>query len=141
MDKKFNVIKITGLKGLFIAAFIVGCLIAGFLIFPGWVSMHIWNFTAGFFNQMPVMTLIHGILLWCIVALSLYALNQGDFAISFGHSSPMPGNEERIKEILRQINEKNAGLIPLEKDLLKKNDEKINNDDSHEEENDDKIAK
>lgn len=141
MDKKFNVIKITGLKGLFIAAFVVGCLVAGFLIFPGWVCMHIWNFVVGFFADMPRMSMLHGVLLWCIVALSLYALNQGNFSISIGHGMPVQRNEERIKEILRQINEKNAGIIPIDRAIDAKIDVSADKNDSHNQENDDKIAK
>lgn len=130
MNKKFSVIKINGFKGLLLALFIIGCLIAGFLIFPGWICKSIWNFIAGYFMQMPVMTLVHGILLWCIIALSVYASNKGNLAISIGTSMPVNRNEERIKEIIKQINEKNSKIVPLSK----KND---NIDD----ESDDKIAK
>ena len=130
MNKKFNVIKINGFKGLLLAGFIVGCLIAGFLIFPGWIFKGLWNFMAGYFEQMPVMTLIHGIMLWCIIALSLYATNRGNFAISFGTSTPMPNNEERIKEIIKQINENNAKIMPISK-----------KSDNIEDESDDKITK
>lgn len=130
MNKKFSVIKINGFKGLLLALFIIGCLIAGFLIFPGWICKNIWNFIAGYFMQMPVMTLVHGILLWCIIALSVYASNKGNLAISIGTSMPVNRNEERIKEIIKQINEKNSKIVPLSK----KND---NIDD----ESDDKIAK
>lgn len=137
MNKKFNVIKINGLKGLFIAAFIIGCLIAGFLIFPGWLCMHVWNFVAGFFTDMPTMNMLHGAILWCIVALSLYAINKGNLSISFGHSAPVvAANEERIKEILRQINEKNTQIIASEKQIDDNHSENSQNDN-----NDDKIVK
>lgn len=137
MNKKFNVIKITGFKGLFIAAFVVGCLIAGFLTFPGWVFMNLWNFAADSFTQMPRMNMLHGTMLWCIVALSLYALNQGNFSISLGSSAPMPGNEEKIKEIIRQINEKNATIVPVERLAEKNADETSQNTEEH----DDKMIK
>ena len=114
MRRNYNIIKISGLKGVFFAIFIVGCLIAGFLTFPGWVCMHIWNFVAGLFSSMPEMSLVHGILMWCIVALSVYALNQGNFSISFGGAPVSSPSEERIKEILRQVHEKNSSIIPLD---------------------------
>lgn len=115
MNKKINVIKINGFKGILLAVFIIGCLIAGFLIFPGWVCKNIWNFTAQYFSAMPSMTLLHGSILWVIVALSTYALNKGKLSISIG-SSPVPTyreyNEARINDILRQISEKNASILP-----------------------------
>lgn len=116
MNRKINVIKINGFKGILLAGFIIGCLIAGFLIFPGWVCKNIWNFVAQYFNALPVMTLLHGTILWVIVALSTYALNKGKFAISFGSSTIPPyrdyNNEAKIKEILKKISEKNASIIP-----------------------------
>ena len=135
MNKKFSVIKINGFKGLFLAIFIVGCLIAGFLIFPGWICMHVWNFIADFFSIMPVMSIVHGIMLWGIIALSLYAINKNDFLISFGTSAPVISNEDRIKDIIKQINEKNAQIIPLAK-----NNDKINND-SEDADSQDKLIK
>lgn len=111
MKRNFNVIKIDGFKGLMMAAFVVCCLVAGFLSFPGWVCMHIWNFTAEYFPQMPQMTLLHGIMLWAIIALSFYALNKGNFSISFGSSRPMPANDERLKDILRKIQEENDAFL------------------------------
>ena len=133
MNKKFSVIKINGIKGILLAVFIVGCLIAGFLTFPGWVCMHIWNFTAGYFSAMPEMSLTHGIILWCIIALSIYALNKGNFAISFGSAVQPAPSEERIKEIIKQINEKNAQILPI----MKNND----NIDEDVHKNDDKMIK
>lgn|SRR5574344_2711081 len=118
MNKKVNIIKINGFKGVLTAVFIIGCLIAGFLIFPGWICMHIWNFIASYFTQMPLMNLIHGSMLWCIFALSFYAINKGNFAISFGTSTPVVNNDERIKEILRQISEKNATIMSKKNDNL-----------------------
>lgn len=128
MKRNFNVIRINGFKGLVIAAFVVGCLVAGFLIFPGWVCMNIWNYISGFFYQMPSMQMIHGIMLWAIIALSAYALNKGSFSVSIGSSVPMPANEERIKEIIKRINEKNAQIVPLDKFTDKDNDKSELND-------------
>ena len=137
MNKKFNIIRINGFKGLLLALFCVGCLIAGFLIFPGWVCMHVWNYFAGFFAQAPFMNLVHGVLLWCIVALSLYALNNGDFAISLGSASSISPNEESIREVFSKINEKNARNIILAKKHL----EEAAKSDNTESEHDDKLLK
>lgn len=130
MNKNFHVIKINGFKGLFLALFCLGCLIAGFLIFPGWVCMHIWNYIAGFFVQLPAMHVSHGILLWCIFALSFYAINRGDMTISFGTVSPIHPSDSRFSEVISKINERNAQILPVIKktedtdSLLHSGDEK-----------------
>ncbi len=134
MRRNYNIIKITGLKGVCIAIGIVCCLIAGFLTFPGWVCMNIWNFFASMFAQAPQMSLTHGVMLWSIIALSLYALNSGDFSISFGQPAPIPQNEAKIKEMLKKLQEKNVSIVPIEqviadleaqKDNLKESEDKI----------------
>ncbi len=99
MNKKYNIIKLSGFKGLVLIVFLAGSLVTGFLVFPGWVCMHLWNFAASFFDKIPQMEIIHGILLWCIAALSFYALNKNDIGISFGSVSP---SEERIRRIIAQ---------------------------------------
>lgn len=99
MNKKFNIIKLSGLKGVMLIIFLIGSLATGFLVFPGWIFMHLWNFAASFFYQVPQMELVHGIMLWCIAALSFYALNKNDIGISFGSVSP---SEERLRHIIAQ---------------------------------------
>lgn len=136
MNKKYSVIKINGFKGLVLALFIVGCLIAGFIIFPGWICMNIWNYIAGFFNTMPVMNMVHGSMLWCIIALSVYALNKDNLAISFGTATQRTPNEEKIKEIIKHFNEQNAQILPTDK----KNDN-IDDKDLSQNDNDDKIVR
>ena len=66
MKRNFNVIQINGIKGILLAVFLLGCLVAGFLTFPGWLCMNIWNYISGYFVDMPKMQLVHGVLLWCI---------------------------------------------------------------------------
>ncbi len=99
--------------------------------------MHVWNYIAGFFIQAPVMNIFHGILLWCIIALSIYALNKGELAISFGTTSRISPNEEKLREMFSKINEHNARNLSV---LKKYNDSDpvIENKDK---ENDDKLIK
>lgn len=109
MNKKFNVIKLAGLKGLFLIVFLVGCLATGLLVFPGWVCMHAWNFAGSFFLQMPQMNIVHGVVLWCIIGLSIYAINKNNFWISFNSVS---SNEERLKKMISE--EPLSKGIPME---------------------------
>ena len=99
MNKRFNIIQLSGIKGIFFIVFLIGCAIAGFLVFPGWVCMLVWNYAMSHFLDMPSMTILHGIILWCIIALITFQLNKKDFGISFKSVS---GDEERINNIIEE---------------------------------------
>ena len=63
MKKNFNVIQIKGFRGIIMAIFIVTCLSAGFIVFPGWLCMQIWNIIASYTLNIPLIALLQGILL------------------------------------------------------------------------------
>lgn len=101
MNRNLKVIKINGFRGVLTAIFVIGCLFAGFMIFPGWVFMQLWNYMASFFVAVPEMQLIHGSILWTIVALMIYAINNSRSLI--GISSHPTLNEDQIKEIMNKV--------------------------------------
>ena len=101
MNKNFKVIKINGFRGILLAIFIVGCLVTGFAVFPGWLSMHLWNYIASFFIAVPEMNLVQGIILWAIIALTVYGLNNNRALVGF--SSPPPLDEEQLKYIMKKV--------------------------------------
>ena len=72
MKKNMNVIQIKGIKGIIVAIFMVTCLAAGFIAFPGLVAMYGWNSMATHFVQIPPIGLFQGMLLWGIVAASYF---------------------------------------------------------------------
>ena len=61
--------------------------------------MLVWNYAMSHFLDMPSMTILHGIILWCIIALITFQLNKKDFGISFKSVS---GDEERINNIIEE---------------------------------------
>ena len=77
MRKNARIIQISGLRGLLFALFVVVCLIMGFVTFPGIVAMCIWNMAAASFTSIPQINVIQGILLWVIIALSIYMSGGG----------------------------------------------------------------
>lgn len=83
MKNKCTVIQISGLRGILIAGFVVACIVAGFVVFPGWCCKQMWNYIAGFVAGMPVMELKHGLILWIIIALVSYVTMFGKFKVSF----------------------------------------------------------
>ena len=115
MKNRLNVIKINGFSGMFIAALLIGCVIEGVIIFPSKILMHIWNFIALYVDNMPTMTLLHGVILWAIIALSTYAILREKSPISY--HSPNVISDEDIREIIEQAKqmEKITPVIKEEK--------------------------
>ena len=118
MKKNFKVITINGVRGLFAAAFVVLGLIAGFIISPGWVCMQIWNKVFEDSITLSTINLFQGIMLWAIIALSLYALNNKRTLIGFGSYPTL--SPDQIRDIM---NRAKANEL---KNTLKKEIENIN---------------
>lgn len=78
-----KIIKIDGFKGLVTALFIVACLFAGFVIFPGIVMMYLWNKYLVNLAQFPILDVFQGVLLWGIIAISYIIITKGKCAVSF----------------------------------------------------------
>lgn len=101
MNKNYKVIKINGFRGVLTAIFILGCAVTGFIIFPGWICMNLWNAFVTQTFVFPVMSLLHGSILWVIIALSIYALNNSRSLVGF--SSHPTLSEEQIKDIMDRV--------------------------------------
>lgn len=101
MNKNYKVIKINGFRGILTAIFVIGCAAAGFIIFPGWMCMNIWNALVSQTSVLPAMSLLHGSILWAIIALSIYALNNNRSLVGF--SSHPVLSEEQIKDIMDRV--------------------------------------
>jgi hypothetical protein len=117
MNRNFRVITINGIRGMLVAIFIVLGLIAGFVISPGWVCMHIWNYFMAQSGNFITMNLLQGIMLWSIIALSLYAINNKRPLIGFGS---YPGlSPDQIKDIMNRA-KMSEDKIKNEIDILNK---------------------
>ena len=106
MKKNLNIIQIKGIKGLILAGFIVSCLFAGFVIFPGWVSMHAWNFITTQFTNLPTIGLLQGILLWGIIAASYFVFRREKVIVCV--KNPKGLNEEELKAVFADIKRQSA---------------------------------
>lgn len=98
MKRNTKIIQINGIRGLLMAMFIVTCLVAGFVVFPGFVAMNIWNH---FTDYIPQLNLYQGVLLWAIVALIGFILNKQNFSVTF--ASPKELNEEEMNILMDRI--------------------------------------
>ena len=106
-----KIIKINGFKGMITALFIVVCLFAGFVIFPGYVAMTLWNKYLVTLMQFPALSIFQGILLWSIAFLCYMILNKDGFAVSFKESHQLSNAEldmimknARIYSNMKKIN-------------------------------------
>ena len=71
MNKNFRIIDVNGFRGLLLFLFILVCLACGFIAFPGYLAMLLWNGLAPTIS-LPEINLLQGILLWAIIAFTLY---------------------------------------------------------------------
>lgn len=101
MKKNLNVIQIKGIKGLIIAGMVVCCLIAGFIAFPGWVGMNLWNLVSSYVSSLPTIGLIQGILLWAIILTSYFLFRKDKVIVCM--KSPEGLNEEELKNVFAHM--------------------------------------
>lgn len=99
MSRGPKIIQISGFRGILTAIFIVTCLAAGFVIFPGYVAMNLWNKFAGY--TLPQINIYQGVLLWAIIAIIYYLSGKRSIAVSF--SSPKELNEEELNVLMERI--------------------------------------
>ena len=123
MKKNFKVITINGIRGAIVAVFIVMGLIAGFIISPGWVCMQLWNHAIEEFSLVAsTMNIYQGIMLWAIIALSLYALNNKRALIGFGSYKGL--SPEQIKDIMNRAKESEDKILRQLETIAKEKVEK-----------------
>ena len=133
MNKNFKVITINGIRGMLAAFFVVCGLIAGFIISPGWLCMKLWNLISEYSSYSVSMNLFQGIILWAIIALSLYALNNKRALIGFGS---YPGlSPEQIRDIMERTKQAEAKFLNdmKERQILDKNNSQEINDEENDE--------
>lgn len=116
MKKNLKVIQIRGFRGLFLALFIISCLVAGFVAFPALLSMNIWNYMGTKITTLPQINFLQGLLLWAIIALSVFIFNNRKFIVSFNAEQEL--SEAEVKEVITRIkNQSFEKQIFVPKDL------------------------
>ena len=116
MKKNFNVIEIRGTKGIILAVFIATCLAAGFIVFPGWICMHIWNYLVSITESLPAIGLFQGVLLWGIAVAAYFAFRKDKVVVCF--RTPKGLSEDEIKAVYEDMR-KQAKEDPLLQAMLK----------------------
>ena len=101
MKKNINVIQIKGIRGLILAGFVVCCLAAGFIVFPGWVGMQAWNLVSTNTGAMPAIGLVQGVLLWGILAVSYFIFRKEKVVVCM--KTPQGLSEDELKAVFADI--------------------------------------
>ena len=101
MKKNVNIIQIKGVRGILIACFVVTCLAAGFIVFPGWVGMNLWNLTVQYNASIPNIGLIQGVLLWAIIATTYFIFRKEKVVVCM--KSPQGLSEEELKAVFADM--------------------------------------
>lgn len=101
MKKNLNVIQIRGIKGLMVLFFAGCCLFAGFIVFPGLVCMHIWNYISLKTLSVPSIGTIQGILLWGIIIVSYFTFRKEKLVVCFKGSQGL--SEEELKSVFTDL--------------------------------------
>ena len=123
-----KIIQIDGIRGLITAAFVGVCLFAGFVIFPGYVSMHLWNQYLVNLLMFPELSLFQGVLLWGIVFVSYSIVTKGKFALSF-RSAPEISDKE-LDSIIKSA-KINSKMQMMNKVISKSDKVVLNNKKEH----------
>lgn len=119
---KLRVIQISGIRGLLSAAFVVACLIAGFVGFPALVLNKLWNHIADITGTIPYINMFQGLILWAILAISYLIINKKQkYLVAF---EPQP-NRREIKDIINEIKSQSADLKKETKKPLETRDIKV----------------
>ena len=122
-----KIIQINGFRGIFFAAFIVVCLFAGFALFPAKVAEYLWNYIASNYIAIPKISLWQGLLLWAMVAISIYILNNKTLAVSFHQQTELSDDEMQflMKRIQMQNNAQKLNAMILNSKEFKALDKEI----------------
>lgn len=116
MKKNVKIVQINGFRGLVLTVFIVSCLIAGFVVFPAFLTMNIWNYISIKTGSFPVINVLGGILLWAIIAFSAYIFNNRKFIVAINSQQEL--TEAEVTEVMKKIkNQQINSSIILPKDI------------------------
>ena len=116
MKKNMNVIQIRGIRGLIIAIFVGCCLAAGFIAFPGFLCMSVWNLIAEHVQEIPSIGIIQGLLLWGIMIAAYFAFKKDRVVVCF--KTPKGLSEEELKAVFADL-KKQSEEDPVLQAMLK----------------------
>jgi len=116
MKRNFRVIQINGIRGVLLALFAITCLIAGFVAFPTFLTMHAWNYLSATTGSFPLIGFGEAVLLWAIIIFSVFIFNKKKLIVSCNVQQEL--TDEEVKEVVERIkSQKNSLNMSAPKDL------------------------
>lgn len=103
MKRKIKVVEINGFRGILVIVYAIICAFAGFILFPAWSLMQLWNMLGTYIYNLPQMNLMHGFMLYAILILLYFATNS--HKTCFGVSS-VNLTKSHIASIMNDIEDK-----------------------------------
>ncbi len=97
MNKNFKIVQINGLSGILFLALVVTGVFCGFVIFPIWIIMTVWNAVVSDIFYGPAINYIQAAMLWTLLALILYLMLKNSVSIKIQRDSNL--SEEELKEL------------------------------------------
>lgn len=142
MKKNFNVIQINGIRGIIISLMVVACLAAGFVAFPGWICMHIWNFSFKYINAqymltIPQISIVQGVLLWGMIAVSYFTFRKNKFIVCV--KTPQGLSDEELRSVFADLKDQ-AKEEMIIKSMLKAREAELKLKDESDKLSDDNTA-
>lgn len=103
MNKNFKIIQVHGLSGFLIFGFIAAGIFCGFIMFPIWLIMNLWNIFISNNFHLPVINYFQSLLLWMAVILSLYLILRNSISIKIQKEEDFDYSE--LKNIVGEFQE------------------------------------
>lgn len=140
--KKRNtkIIQIAGIRGLLLVGFVAVCLAAGFIVFPGFVAMHIWNYAVSFTYAVPAINIYQGILLWAIFGITGFIVNdRKKFLVAY--KTPSQLSEEDMRRLMERVKLQSQAHMLNSMIIKSKELQTLENKDSSETHHNDELDK
>lgn len=98
--KSFRIMQIGASSGILMWTFVFACLVAGFIVFPSYLSMSVWNYIAQYFDIIPPIGIAQGLFLWIIIIMAYGTLKASYFFVNLTPSLTfMEKDFENIKDL------------------------------------------
>lgn len=81
--------------------FIIAGLVMGFVISPGVLAMLIWNHFSVANETFPQINVVQGVMLWAMIALTLYMTNNKKGFVSFKSATKL--NDKELKDLMERV--------------------------------------
>ncbi len=126
MKKNFKVLQIKGFRGMLFTIFMTSCIISGFVAFPAFMLMNIWNYFSTQTAFFPLINFGQGVLLWAIIVFSIIVFSKKMFIVSFNAQQEL--SEDEVKDVMSKIKSQGVNhgiLLPKDVNILTKTKEEL----------------